>query len=264
MFQTAACIGYSKKYGVPWGVKKGYVERSFNADQIDRFFPHLPAAEESFKRHQEHKNGDFCELHQTSKDNCWFNYHPIPFYPHGIELAGFFQSEKYFEGAHDEIRKAFPLKEYPEYKDYVSIHVRRGDYVQHAHAFPPVTLEYIWLALVHLNFPKNVIVCSDDIQWCKGNFHTLKTHSGDNVLIPDFEYSEGRNEFEDLSVMASCKHNIISNSTLAWWGAWLNPNPDKIVVSPSCKVGNWFGHGGGVKTDVVDLLPPSWHQIQFR
>jgi len=253
MFQIAAAIGYAKQYGVEWGIRKGYVERGFNAFQVDKFFPNLPAASDGFQRHQEHPRNDKCELHMDHLDNCWFNYHRIPFYPEGVELAGFFQSWKYFEGAEQEVRDALRLPYLDSYKDYISIHVRRGDYVQYAHSFPPVTMDYINIAMSGFRSDVKYVVCSDDIQWCR-----------ENIIGNNIEYSTGQNEFGDMAIMASCQANIISNSTLAWWAAWLNPNPGKIIVAPSCKRGNWFGHGAGVKQDVVDLLPPSWHQIEFR
>ena len=71
----------------------------------------------------------------------------------------------------------------------------------------------------------------------------------------DIEYSEGRNEVEDLEYMSSCSHNIICNSTFSWWGAWLNQNPDKIVISPQAN--EWFG-SGNAHLNTKDLLCEGW------
>lgn len=260
MLQIACAIGYAKKYGVDWGVKKGYIERGFNAFQVDRFFPHLPACDEHFRRHQEHPDNRFCELHNTTLDNCWFNYHPIPFYPEGIQLAGFFQSWKYFENAEEEVKAAFKLPVVTGYEDYVSVHIRLGDYLQHSQSFPPVDIKYVTMAYDEIQRltgrdPK-IMVFSDSSEICRPWFNDWR-----EGLV---EFSPGKNEFEDMTLMASCGHNIISNSTLAWFAAYLNPNPNKIVVSPSCKRGSWFGMISGVRQDVVDLLPPEWAQIEFR
>ena len=249
LFQTAACIGYAKKYNVGWGVKKGYVEKSFKSFQLDRFFPKLPSCDTHFRTYTEF---------QEQWAGFEFNYHEIPFHPNGVEIVGFWQSEKYFENAKDEVRKAFELPVIEGYRDYVSVHVRRGDYVQHSGSFPPVALDYINQSLTYIHDSigvDNAIVFSDDIQWCKENIE----HEEFNI-----EFSEGRNEYEDLCLMASCGHNIIANSSFSWWGAWLNKNPDKIVVSPSHKRGNWFGLESGVKHDCIDLIPKEWIQIEFR
>jgi len=251
MFQIAACIGYAKKYNVGWGIKKGYKERGFNAFQVDKYFPNLPACDSYFKAYTEF---------QEEWAGMEFNYHEIPFHPNGCELVGFWQSEKYFENAKDEVRKHLQLPFIEGYRDYVSIHVRRGDYVQHSGSFPPIGMDYISKAIDKLRgyffegVKFKVLVFSDDIGWCKENIK----------IWADVEFSEGRNEFEDMSLMASCGHNIIANSSFSWWAAWLNTNPDKIVVSPSHKRGNWFGMESGVKHDCIDLIPKEWIQIEFR
>ena len=66
---------------------------------------------------------------------------------------------------------------------------------------------------------------SDDIPWCKSNFSNV---SGVNFIESDCNTPPWR----DLALMAACKNNIIANSTYSWWGAWLNPNDEKIVIVP--------------------------------
>jgi len=252
MFQTAAAIGYAKKYNVAWGVPR----RTPEVPRFHEFFPGLPICDNHFRSYQEHPNDDFCQVHNCNKGKCWFNYHDIPFHPQGVQLAGFWQSWRYFNHCQEEVQKAFRLKEYPELKDYVSIHVRRGDYVKYDYSFPPVTREYVSKALEHVPTAnaRGFLMFSDDIAWCKETWGDDIEYAGSN---PD-------NPLENLAMMASCSHNIIANSTYSYWAAWLNKNPNKIVVSPSHKRGSWFGMQSGVQSDCIDLLPPNWTQIEFR
>lgn len=250
LFQIAACVGYSKKHNVGWGIKKGYVERGFNVNQVDKFFPHLPSCDDTYRTYNEHQPG---------MDNTWFNYHDIPFHSRGVKIVGFWQSLKYFEHAQEEVRLALNINYVDGYDDYVAIHVRRGDYVQNADSFPPVTEYYIHQAWHQMrcytgSFKLKQIFISDDIEWCKQTF-------SNKAAFSEAMYSEGRSEYDDLCLMASCSHNIIANSSFSWWGAFLNQNPNKKVLSPHYQ--NWFGPTAGVK-DPIDIIPNNWIQVKFR
>lgn len=252
MFQIAASIGYARKYGYKWAVQ----ERPHNNESaIHRVFPNLPKTTEKGKIFQEHPS-KHCSQHNKHYDLCHYNFHDLPDMGENVFLSGFWQSWKYFEHCKEEVKEVFKLPHVEGYEDYVSIHVRRGDYVQHSGSFPPITMEYILksissLSMSHSNLSK-LIFFSDDIGWCKNEF-------GSAI---NFEFSEGRTELEDLSLMASCGHHIIANSTFSWWAAYLGHNPQRIVISPSAET--WFGEKSGVKEPVKDLLLPEWIQIATR
>lgn len=277
MLQIAAAIGYARKYGYQWAADPNSgLGEPFSA--IHKIFPNLPKQHPKGVRYHEHPHG-ICKIHNVSYDLCHFDYHPIPDLGPDVMLTGFFQSWKYFEGQDEEIKQVFKLPHVEGYEDYVSIHVRRGDYVQHSGSFPPVTKEWVYSAMgmfaIGLGHKtqginaRKFIFFSDDIQWCKefttvqfmermesGHIHHVKP---EDLTI---EFSEGRNELQDLSLMASCGHHIIANSTFSWWAAYLGHNPDRIVVTPSAET--WFGPTAGVKRPVVDLLPKGWIQIHTR
>ena len=89
-------------------------------------------------------------------------------------------------------------------------------------------------------------IFSDDLAWVKNNFKIEFPH--DYV-----DWNQGEESYNDMRLMSMCKHHIIANSSFSWWGAWLNPCANKIVVAPR----NWF-----VKmTDVSDLLPQEWVKL---
>lgn len=250
MFQIAALIGYARKYRYEWGVLSSDNGRVWESGVLN-CFPNLPKiGEQGFKRINEHP-AEICPQHGVHYDICHYDYHNLPNYGDNICFVGFYQSLKYFENAQEEVKRTFPLAHVPGYEDYVSIHVRRGDYVQHSGSFPPITMEYINRAVDHFLAPK-LLVFSDDIPWCK-----------ENIKFPGVEFSEGRGELQDMSLMASCGHHIIANSSFSWWGAYLGHNPNKIIVSPSQRGFNWYGPSGGVK-DPKTLVPEGWIQIEFR
>jgi hypothetical protein len=254
VFQISAALGYARKYGYQWAADFGSgVSDPYSS--IHKTFPNLPKHELHGNRYHEHP-ASMCPIHGTHYNECHFDYHPIPNLGPNVAMTGFFQSYKYFEGQDEEIKKVFALPVVEGYLDYVSIHVRRGDYVQHSGSFPPVNDNYLLTATDIIDYKVGIVkymVFSDDIVWCKEYFKKY----GDII-----EYSEGRNERDDLALMASCGHHIIANSTFSWWGAYLGINPNKIVVSPSAQT--WFGPTAGVKKPVVDLLPPEWIQIHTR
>lgn len=234
LFQVAAMIGLTSKHGGSWSVPSNYHHR-----EIYNYWPHLPKSK-SYTRLPIWKEPDF-------------TFTEIPKHTTGVKLHGFFQSIKYFEHCQDEVRHWLKLKETPI--EFISLHWRRGDYLNYPDRFPTITLEYIEFAIFQfLNVGyKNFMVFSDDIPHCKS-------------VLPfkfpqvQFTYSEGRNEFEDLSLMASCEHNIIANSSFSWMAAWYNTNKNKIVISPSKET--WFGHNN--KLDTSDLIPKEWLQIHTR
>ena len=183
-------------------------------------------------------------------------YSAIP-YRVNILIEGYFQSEKYYADYRNEVVKLFDLP-YNMNKGVVSIHVRRGDYVQHANVFPPVGSGYLGKAVKAFtdNGFTHFKVFSDDIEWCKEHF---QYYTG-----ATFEYSNGTKgdiyqDLQDMIDMSCCEHNIIANSTFSWWSAWLNQNPNKIVVCPSAL--NWFGTRSQINTK--DYIPTGWEQIRY-
>lgn len=163
-----------------------------------------------------------------------FKYYDIP---NNSYLDGYWQSEKYFKENESTIREELRIPEklkddliikYPFLlNNTVSIHVRRGDYVHLPNYHPIQSVEYYQRAYEIIGDKNiNVVIVSDDISWCKENLSFNNTH-----------FIENETNITDLYIMSLCKHNIMSNSTFSWWGAWLNNNPNKKVIQPS----NWFG-----------------------
>lgn len=176
---------------------------------------------------------------------------------------GFYQSEKYFKDIEDTVRKEFTLKEAMSQeaqkisseifnsKNSISVHIRRGDYITNKNTnnhHGTCGLDYYENAIKYIKekteFPI-FFVFSDDIAWVKENLNLENAIYVSDPNIPDYE---------ELILMSECKHHIIANSSFSWWGAWLNPDKNKIVIAPK----QWLTKK---TSNELDILPKSWVQI---
>ena len=174
-------------------------------------------------------------------------YHEIPKIDN-VLLEGYFQSFKYFEWCRDSILETLNIP-YKMEKGMVGVSVRRGDCVGST-AFPPAPIIYYQRAIEFMQECgcNNFRLYSDDIEWCKREFTT------ENYPDAIFEFSEGT-EMEDYISLSSCEHQITARSTFSLTAAWLNRNPNKIVLVPQ-KDTWWNGQN-------LDLIPDYFTQINF-
>lgn len=174
---------------------------------------------------------------------------------------GFFQSEKYFCAYRQELLRDFSLRDELDEANLkilrqirscnsVSLHVRRGDYVALADIYGLCDVQYYRRAAAYVaGAVKDPVffVFSDDIPWAKEN---LKL---DYPLVFVDVNDDSRAHF-DLELLKNCRHNVIANSSFSWWGAWLNENPEKIVVAPKV----WLKAYAHEKSDTV---PDAWVRL---
>jgi hypothetical protein len=180
-------------------------------------------------------------------------------------LFGYFQSERYFASIADGLRDWLSLREplgsaacatlqqIEASRLPVSVHVRRGDYLK------PGTNEVHGIldesfyreALGRLEGAageSELFVFSDDPE------------AAEQILsfVPKSRLVHVRGEperpWEDMALMARCRHHVMANSSFSWWGAWLNRSPDKIVVAPRA----WFAPAELARKNTRDLYPSGW------
>ncbi|OZB32549.1 MAG: alpha-1,2-fucosyltransferase, partial [Ferrovum sp. 34-44-207] len=180
-----------------------------------------------------------------------------------IYLDGYWQSERYFSAIRMQLLQELTLKNewgvgnedmFAQIQaaglGAVSLHVRRGDYVTNSHTATyhgVCSLDYYRAAVAYIAervAAPHFFIFSDDHDWVSTNLQTgfpttfVSVNSADHGIY-------------DMMLMKTCRHHVIANSSFSWWGAWLNPYQDKIVVAPQ----RWFS---GASHDISDLIPASW------
>ena len=268
MLQYAFIRGMSKKYGYDFIIPDANSDRFDNYGLFDCFklegcktgegsYPTLECRDTAFN--------------QKFLDDCSDN----------TNYSGVFQTEKYFANATEELRKDFtfhkeildPCQEFIDnVGDAIFLHVRRGNsnlvgnrgekwsYQMLQDYHPLMKKEYYLEALSHFDESKKVIVLSDTIDWCKKQDWL----QDDRFLFSDSSYEvfdDGASvPYIDLCLMSLCSGGIIANSSMSWWGAWLQNDTGKIIAPNPWYGAKAYNYGNAELCD-ADLIPERWKKL---
>ncbi|MDE2038215.1 MAG: alpha-1,2-fucosyltransferase [Patescibacteria group bacterium] len=279
LFQYACGRALSLRNGEPIKFDITSYARTVNSDTprqylLDRFnIADVAFAGEDEVRRLKYPHGGLSMLYRRLRTKL--GLHNVGWVPRilrargDIYLDGYWQTEKYFADRADVIRAELSLKgplspaaqavaddigagSMPA----VSLHVRRGDVARDWKTNPYAgicTPAYYEAALARMKdeLAKRGIssfrafVFSDGMEWAKENIR---------IPFPTVYVPDEAPDYEQLILMSRCAHHIIANSSFSWWGAWLDPKPDKIVIAPK----RWIQKHGYRHRDTV---PESWIRI---
>ena len=271
MFQYAALVGIAKQCGfdfrIPDHSKASYFNRKVGANIITEYHE-LQHCFEMLHCGDRYGliDGDEIELHE-SHEFCEELFKECP---NHVTLNGYFQSEKYFKNAEKLVRLDFRFKEHiikeveKHYSEYlkdkpVSILVRDFnpdyDYPNCENNHINIPSEFYEKSIDILGRDRTYIICSNNIEQTKKQ----KVFQGDNFILNQIVPDDIYKGHFDLCLMSMCQDFIISNSTFAWWGAWLGKGEGKRVLIPT----PWYGPGlSHISTD--DLYPDEWEKIEWK
>jgi hypothetical protein len=196
------------------------------------------------------------------------NYRRIPQTKgQGLELVGYYQTEKYFKHNKEKIIELFTKYKRNIQKELdnifgneksICIHIRRGDYLKLKHTYVIQSMDYYknslqkmisllkYENLEDMNKDYRIVIFSDDINWCK-NQEIFKN-------IKNKKFINTKCAVKDLYLMSMCEHYIIANSSYSWWGSYLNKNDNKIVIAPS----QWYNTSYKIFESYKDIYCEDW------
>ena len=171
-------------------------------------------------------------------------------------LFGYWQTEKYFKDYRKDllhlITRKYEISE--DCKNYidkvqgcnsVAVHIRRGDYVELGICLDYSYYQKAFSFIEKINKDLVYFIFSDDKEYARQMFAADAKRQFEYV-----QYNSSNPTLDDFFIMKACKHIIMANSSFSWWAAWLNDNPDKIVLHPKTKLIN------------SDFYPEEWVAVQ--
>ena len=269
MFQYASLRGIAANIKTDWLIPDENADRFDNYGLFDCF--ELSNCKDKNKGESLFNTFTYREMH--------FNQNVFDWKDSDVNFSGNYQTERYFENIADELREDFtfikgyhdPCQEYIDSlggrDNVIFLHVRRGSpnligqrgekwSYQHIQKYHPLCKkEYYIEALKEFPEDKQVIVVSDTIEWCK----KVGWFNDDRFLFSDSSYEVFQDgaavPYIDLCLMSLCGGGIIANSSLSWWGAWLQNDAGKIVAPEP-----WFGPAYD-HYNMKDLIPERWVKL---
>ena len=266
------CRGKEVKLDISYydNIPQGDTIRKF---ELDRFFCNIGKA--TYKEIAQYTNpirklidafGEHTKLYEpTCLVESVYSFNPKIFNIDNGYLIGYWQTEKYFKDVRDVLLHEFRFdkmnmtirniklqEEILNSENTVSIHVRAGDYLNQynrenfgdicTNDYYNNACKYCVDKLGQVKF----YLFTNDADWVRNNIKLDEY----NYTIVDWNSEE--DGWIDMYFMSICQNNIIANSSFSWWGAWLNTNPEKIVISPR----KWENN-----VVVQDIIPEEWIRI---
>lgn len=230
LFQFACLIAYCKKHNY-----KAVFDRRHHGElhTKDLFWDQFPPLKERIE------NATLNVPYNQFQEND-AQYQEIPSFSENerdILLRGYFNNEKYFVEAKDDIltlfNACFPS---PPPTSTIGIHVRRGDYLKYNQVFFTLNKEYYQNALSLINNKNNennnVTIVSEDTQWVKTHlipYLPLNLRVNPYLHLPlEYEVKNGT-ILEDFQFLRGCETLILANSTFSWWAAYLSPRNPTVI-----------------------------------
>jgi hypothetical protein len=174
----------------------------------------------------------------------------------GVAYGGYFQSERYFEGYEDEVRRLFTVRadhetafaaKYGDLGPYTCVHMRRGDFFEWGPGGRALPTSYFLDAVASAG-DHQVIVISDDLE-----------HAAAEMAEVEGARFESNPAMVDLLLLMNASVAITSNSSFSWWGAWLNRRPGARVIAPR----HWVGFPE--RSDRPrDVIAAGWETIEVE
>jgi Glycosyl transferase family 11 len=291
MFQYAAGKALAERYGVPLALDvsgfRNYALRPFLLDRLQVPEAHPEAAStalaakasDRFSRSLWRQRVDrmlgfagLPKLAMRSDEYREPHFHFDPtFETLGPQAAlfGYFQSERYFASIAERLRNWFAPREplgaaaaaaltrIERSRLPISVHVRRGDYLEpgtaefHGILGEPYYREALTRLEEAIGRDAELFVFSDDAAAAEQVLNFVPRSRLVHI------HGDPERPWEDMTLMARCRHHVIANSSFSWWGAWLNCSPDKMVIAPRA----WFAASELKKQNTSDLYPPGWVKI---
>ena len=280
MFQYAIARALSEHYQMPFALNRqwfdvlqeGTTPREFqlgllniqSIDIADSPFPSKPnKVNKALQKILTNRPLVIYQQNAFEFDNSLFNLRGIAH--RDLYLFGYWQAYPYIERVQKILQKEFKTKDpllefYQPYlqriasSESVMVHIRRGDYVhsksaaQFHGALPIDYYHQSMHELRRINPDAHFFVFSDDLQWAKESLQSdFDKTFVEHASSPDAAAHE-------LQLMTACKHHIIANSSLSWWGAWLKQASGGLVYAPN----HWVNDK---QLNLSNLLPPAWKKV---
>lgn len=246
LFQVAAAIAYARDHGCE--ARFPELQESIRKDPNYQFLFHRVDISPFPSEVQ------FIRFHESITRV----YSPIPFTEGNYYLDGYFQSDKYFYNHSDYIKSLFAptdtivqqikkkygsLLEQPTVAVHLRTFISDGNNPEVKENWGEFSWNYFITAMECFSEDFLFLIFSDNIEWVKTHFPPIRRNC---VFI------ENNPNYFDLYFMSLCQHQIVSpRSSFSWWAAYLNPNPDKVVIVPQ----NW--------TTNVDGVPENWIRLDY-